>query len=71
MNTGDNLRVNVRDVVCLCPSCLHGDGICKYNDYVDEWRGFDMQTHKEAPVTMELWNSVKIHKTVCSRDDYS
>ena len=71
MNTGDNLRVNVRDVVCLCPSCLHGDGICKYNDYVDEWRGFDMQTHKEAPVTMELWNSVKIHKTVGSRDDYS
>ena len=30
-----------------------------------------MQTHKEAPVTMELWNSVKIRKTVGSRDDYS
>ena len=42
MNTGDNLRVNVRDVVCLCPDCLHSEGICKYSDYVDEWRGFDM-----------------------------
>ena len=71
MNTGNNLRVNVRDVVCLCAGCLHCDGICKYSDYVDEWRGFDMQTHKEAPITMELWNSVKIHKTVGSRDDYS
>ena len=71
MNTGDNLHVNVRDVVCLCPGCLHGEGICKYSDYVDEWRGFDMQAHKEVPVTMDLWNSVQIRKTVGNRDDYS
>ena len=33
--------------------------------------GFDMQAHKEVPVTMDLWNSVQIRKTVGNRDDYS
>ena len=71
MNTRKNLNVNVRDVVCLCTGCLHGDSPCKYSDYVDEWRGFDMNTHKPSDVDLTLWKSVKIRKCVSSREDYA
>ena len=39
MNTGKDLQVNVRDITCLCPGCLHGDSECKNKNYVDSWRG--------------------------------
>ena len=63
--------LNVRDVICLCTGCLHGDSPCKYSDYVDEWRGFDMNTHKPSDVDLTLWKSVKIRKCVSSREDYA
>ena len=71
MNTGKDLQLNVRDVVCLCPGCLHGDSICKFSDYVDNWRGFDMKKYDDCPPNFDLWNSVQIRKTVGSREDYS
>ena len=71
MNTHKNLNVNVRDVVCLCTGCLHGDSPCKYSDYVDEWRGFDINTHKPSDVDLTLWKSVKICKCVSSREGYA
>ena len=71
MNTGVNLQVNVRDVVCLCPGCLHGDSECKYPDYVDKWRGFDMKKYENIETNLHLWQSVAIRKTVGSREDYA
>ena len=47
MNTNHNLRINVRDVVCLCTGCMHGDSACKYSEYVYNWRGFDMLNYKQ------------------------
>ena len=66
MNRGDELKVNVRDVVCLCTGCLHGDSTCKNS----KWRGFDMASGKEVDVDLGFWNSVVICKTVGSREDY-
>ena len=71
MNTGKGLKVNVRDVVCLCSGCLHGDSACKYSDYVDDWRGFDMNTFEETEVDLNFWKSVQIRKTVGSHEDYA
>ena len=71
MNTRKNLQVNVRNVVCLCTGCLHGDSVCKYSDYVDAWRGFDMVAYKEVDIDLSFWNSVSIRKSVGSREDYS
>ena len=71
MNTGSNLRVNVRDVVCLCPGCLHGDSECKNLNYADKWRGFNMKEYVDIEPDLRHWKSVQIRKTVGSRDDYS
>ena len=71
MNTRKNLNVNVRNVVCLCTGCLHGDSLCKYSDYVDEWRGFDMLNYKEVDFDISFWKSVNIRKSFGSREDYS
>ena len=71
MNTRKNLQVNVRNVLCLCTGCLHGDSACKYSDYVDTWRGFDMANYKEVDIVMSFWKSVSIRKSVGSREDYS
>ena len=71
MNTGVNLQVNVWDVVCLCPGCLHGDSDCKYPDYFDKWRGFDMKKYENIETNLHLWKSVAIRKTVGSREDYA
>ena len=59
MKTRKNLNVNVRDVVCLCTGCLHGGSPCKYSDYVDKWREFDMNTHKPSDVDLTLWKSLR------------
>ena len=71
MNTRKNLNVNVCNVVCLCTGCLHGDSLCKYSDYVDEWRGFDMLNYKEVDFDISFWKSVNIRKSFGSREDYS
>lgn len=71
MNTGKKLQVNVRNIVCMCPGCLHGDSNCKQTNYVDNWRGFDMNAYKPIDANLCLWQSVKIRKTVGSREDYS
>ena len=71
MNTGENLKVNVRNVVCLCSGCLHGDSDCKYPEYVDKWRGFDMNKYEAIETSFQLWKSVAICKTVGSREDYA
>ena len=68
--TRKNLSVNVHDVVCLCTGCLHGDSACKYSDYVDEWRGFDMLKFKDINVNMSLWNLVNIHKKMGSCEEF-
>ena len=70
MNTRKNLSFNVCDVVCLCTGCLHGDSACKYSDYVDEWRGFDMLKFKDTNVDMSLWNSVNICKKMGSCEEF-
>ena len=70
MNRRDNLKVNVREVICLCTGCLHGDTNCKNLKYVDNWRGFDMATSKEIEVDLNFWRLVVICKTVGSREDY-
>ena len=70
MNTRKNLTVNVRDVVCLCTGCLLGDSACRYSDYVDEWRGFDMLKFKDTNVNMSLWNSVNICKKIGSHEEF-
>ena len=64
-------HVNVCDVVCLCPGCLHGDSECKNLNYADKWRGFDMKEYVDIEPDFRHWKSVQIHKTVGSRDDYS
>ena len=71
MNTGEHLKVNVCNVVCLCTGCLHGDSECKYPEYVDKWRGFDMNKCEDIPTSFQLWKSVAIHKTIGSREDYA
>ena len=43
MNTGKKLQVNVREVMCMWPGCLHGDLQCKQPNYIDEWKGFNME----------------------------
>ena len=54
----------------MCAGCLHGDSICKNLKFVDNWRRFDMGIGKEIDVDLNFWNSVVIHKTVGSREDY-
>ena len=71
MNTGKDLQVNVRDITCLCPGCLHGDSECKNKNYVDSWRGFDMGKFEEIEPDLKLWSSVKIRKNFGSREDYN
>ena len=71
MNTNHNLRINVRDVVCLCTGCMHGDSACKYLEYVDNWHGFDMLNFKQIDADQTFWKSVHIRKCVGSREDYS
>ena len=71
MNTGKKLQVNVRDVMCMCSGCLHGDSECKQPNYIDEWRGFDMDKFKQINADLNLWKSIKIRKTVGGRDDYA
>ena len=70
MNRGDKLKVNVRDVVCLCTGCLHGDSSCKNSKFVDNWQGYDMTVGKEIDPNLSYWRSVVIRKTVGSREDY-
>ena len=71
MNTGEHLKVNVCNVVCLCTGCLHGDSECKYPEYVDKWRGFDMNKCEDIPTSFQLWKSIAICKTIGSREDYA
>ena len=70
MNTGEHLKVNICNVVCLCTGCLHGDSKCKYPEYVDKWRGCNMTKGTDIPTSFQLWKSVRIRKTVGSQEDY-
>ena len=69
-NTGKNLRVNVRNVVCLCEGCLHGKSDCTYKEFVDNWTGFDMNKFEQIPADLNLWSSVDIRKQVGNRSNY-
>ena len=71
MNTGKKLQVNVRDIICLCPGCLHGDSECKNTSYLDNWRGFDMHKFEDIPEDLTLWKSIKIRKIVGCREEYN
>ena len=71
MNTGKKLQVNVRDVMCMCSGCLHGDSECKQPNYIDNWRGFDMEKYKAIDADLSMWKSIEIRKTVGARDDYA
>ena len=71
MNTVDHLKVNVRNIVCMCSSCLLGSGECRKENYVDSWRGFNMGDYKEAEPDFTLWKSPVIRKTLGSREDYA
>ena len=71
MNAGKKLQVNVRDVMCMCSGCLHGESECKQPNYVDRWRGFDMDKFKCIEADLCLWKSIRIRKTVGAHDDYA
>ena len=42
-------------MICLCPACLHGEGDCKNGNYIDNWRGFDMNKSEDIPADLTLW----------------
>ena len=71
MNTGKKLQVNVHEVMCMCHGCLHGDLQCKQPNYIDEWKGFDMDKFKYTDADLTLWQSINIRKTVGTCDDYA
>ena len=72
VNCNKGLRVNARNIICMCPPCLHGEpGNCHNIEYTDNWRGFDMQKHQAAQVDMSFWSGVQIRKIGGSRLDYN
>ena len=58
-------------VTCMCPFCLNGNGECKNKDYVDEWRGFDMNKYQAIAPNFNHLKSIQIRKTVGSCDDFN
>ena len=70
MNTGKNLKVNVQDIICMCPACLHGEGDYKNGNYIDNWRGIDMNKFEDIPADLTLWKSCKICKNIGCREEY-
>ena len=57
-------------MICLCPACLHGEGDCKNGNYIDNWRGFDMNKSEDIPADLTLWKSCKICKNIGCREEY-
>ena len=70
MNSGNNLKVNEHDIICICPACLHREGDCKNGNYVDNWRDFDMKIYEETPADLSLSKSCKICKSIGCREQY-
>ena len=72
MNRNDFLKVNVRNIICMCSKCLHGesDGECEYKDYTDNWCGFDMAKFRPTETDFQFWGNIPIRKIGGSRIEF-
>ena len=56
--------INIRNFLCCCNGCIHGDGPCTNEVCPDRWRTYDLQKKKFVPTKMWLWDVCLTRKII-------
>ena len=54
--------LNIRNFLCCCKGCLHGDGPCVNDVCPEDWWAYDLQKKKFVPPSLSSWNVCLTHQ---------